>query len=290
MKWKPRSKKRKPGRASVAEPRAQRQPLVRRDADGQVRLVLAPSSPGARETWRLDGSLFEQPWQDTLAESAANITVRTFSKVPTLGGAIDTTGQALAAFASMCDGWLSGDASQAVACQSGCSHCCHQPVSVTPVEAFTIVDHLRKTRTPEQLGELTQRLSARREQTQGLSRTEQYSPEFPCVFLEDGKCSIYEVRPLVCRGMNSLDAEACRERMYDAAARERFLREGGGLCYLEPIEGAHAMTAGLQLGLTDVYGLDMRVTALSDAVRLVLSDPTLPGRWIRGERLPYESV
>jgi Fe-S-cluster containining protein len=196
--------------------------------------------------------------------------------------------EAMKALGAMCDGWLSKDADRPVACASGCSHCCHQPVSVTPAEAFAIVHYLRQTRSEQDLAVLVERLEQRRAATEGLTRAQQYSPEYPCLFLVEGTCSIYDARPLVCRGMNSLDAEDCRRRMHDPEARQQFWREGGGECYLEPIEGAHAMTAGLQLGLTDVYGLDMQVRSLTDAMYDLLKDTELGRHWITGQPLPHD--
>lgn len=292
MKWKPTSKKRP--RAAPAKSTATLR-LTSRGKDGRVRLVLHRDSEGG-QAFRLAAPLFEQRWQDVLAESVANITARRLGESPDHQATLDVAAEALEAFSGMCRGWLTKASNGEVACRQGCSHCCHQTVGVTPLEAFAIVAHLLRTRSDEELTELSATLGERVRETRGLSAAEQYSPRFPCVFLEDGACSIYEARPLVCRGMNSLDADACQRRMFDEVSRSRFLTAGeDGLCYLEPILGAKAVSAGLQFTLEDLFGVDMRPGDMHVVVEKILADarskaPRLTQRWIAGEVDLFKSV
>lgn len=292
MKWKPTSKKR-PRVAPAKTTAALR--LTSRDKDGRVRLLLHSDQAGG-QALRLAAPLFEQRWQDVLAESVANITVRRLGESPDHRATLDVATEALDAFSGMCHGWLTQASNGEVACRQGCSHCCHQTVGVTPLEAFAIVSHLVSTRSDGELTMLQAALEERVRETRGLTAAEQYSPRFPCVFLADGACSIYEARPLVCRGMNSLDADACQRRMFDEVSRARFLTEGqDGLCYLEPILGAKAVSAGLQFTLEDLYGLDMRPGDMHVVVHAVLADaraktPQLTQRWIAGGVDLFKSV
>lgn len=292
MKWKPTSKKRPRVVPAKATGKLQ---LTSHDKDGRVRLVLHRDAGGG-QAWRLAAPLFEQQWQDVLTESIANITVRRLGEAPDHQVTLDVAAEALDAFSGMCRGWLTQASNGEVACRQGCSHCCHQTVGVTPLEAFAIVEHLVHTRSDDELTVLLAALESRVRETRGLTAAEQYSPRFPCVFLADGECSIYEARPLVCRGMNSLDADACQRRMFDEESRARFLTEGqDGLCYVEPILGAKAVSAGLQFTLEDLYGLDMRPGDMHVAVRAVLADartkaPRLTQRWIAGEVDLFKSV
>lgn len=290
MKWKPTSKKRP--RVALAKATLR---LTSRDKDGRVRLLLHRDQAGG-QAWRLAAPLFEQPWQDVLTESVANITVRRLGESADHQAALHVASEALSAFSGMCHGWLSQPSNGDVACRQGCSHCCHQTVGVTPLEAFAIVAHLVSSRSDGELTVLQAALEERVRETRGLTAAEQYSPRFPCVFLVDGGCSIYEARPLVCRGMNSLDADACQRRMFDEVSRARFLTEGrDGLCYLEPILGAKAVSAGLQFALEDLYGLDMRPGDMHVVVHSALADarstnPRLTQRWIAGEVDLFKSV
>lgn len=91
--------------------------------------------------------------------------------------------------------------------------------------------------------------------------------------------------------MNSLDAGECATRLRDPDARAAFLTSGrAGHSYLEPIRAFHAISAGLQLGLSELYNLDMRPLELTAAMQLLLAGPESgPGDWIRGDR-PFEAA
>lgn len=80
------------------------------------------------------------------------------------------------------------------ACIAGCSHCCHISVTVTSFEADLI-------------GEFTGRKPVTFKQS--LQHNGEASDAYygkPCTFLKEGRCSIYEVRPLSCRLHHSLGA------------------------------------------------------------------------------------
>jgi hypothetical protein len=71
-------------------------------------------------------------------------------------------------------------------CTTGCSHCCHISVSITKHEAAVIGEAIG--RTPEAVPHATPDKDAQVERYFGK----------PCTFLEEGRCSIYEHRPLSC--------------------------------------------------------------------------------------------
>jgi hypothetical protein len=53
---------------------------------------------------------------------------------------------------------------------------------------------------------------------------------------------------------------------------------------MEPIRAFHAVSAGLQLGLAELYALDMRPLDLIAAVHLLLTGPqSTAARWVAGE-------
>ena len=84
--------------------------------------------------------------------------------------------------------------------------------------------------------------------------------------------------------MNSLDASECARRLRDPAARAAFLTDGvGSRAFMEPIRAFHAVSAGLQLGVAELHGLDMRPLDLAAAMDLLLNGPpSLPDDWIAG--------
>jgi hypothetical protein len=91
--------------------------------------------------------------------------------------------------------------------------------------------------------------------------------------------------------MNSLDAAECERRLRDADARAAFLATGvGSRSFMEPIRAFHAVSAGLQLGVAELHGLDMRPLDLAGALDLLFSGPaSLPDDWIAGGK-PFESA
>jgi hypothetical protein len=88
--------------------------------------------------------------------------------------------------------------------------------------------------------------------------------------------------------MNSLDAEECKTRLRDPEARAEFLARGsGGRSFMEPIRACHAVSAGLQLSLSELYGLDMRPLELTLALDLLLNGvngaDTTSAEWLSGK-------
>lgn len=79
------------------------------------------------------------------------------------------------------DGFLTEDIARTgrtPACLKGCACCCSQPIPVTPPEIIAIALHLNRSGYPEK---------------------KQLPPPADCIFLKNGSCSIYPVRPIACR-------------------------------------------------------------------------------------------
>jgi Fe-S-cluster containining protein len=255
-----------------------------RDTHGRVHLALFRDPVSGREGVALVAPVFAEQWQNDVTLGAANTAHAVLRGAPTPERTAELARSAMAATSRLADGLLARAPAGTVACKAGCDHCCYQGVGVTPPEALAIAEHLRRTRSPEALERITTHLGQRREKTRGLSSTERFSPDHPCPFLESARCSIYEVRPLSCRGMNSLDANECATRLRDPEARAAFIEGGsGGRSFMEPIRAFHAVSAGLQLGLSELYALDMRPLDLTAAVHLLLTAPgSVAADWLCG--------
>ena len=153
------------------------------------------------------------------------------------------------------------------ACAPGCSFCCYLPVDVLAPEAFRIAAHLEQTRSPDALATLVYRLGAQGQHDFGVR---------PCVFLANGRCSIYEVRPMVCRGYNSLSKERCEAYHHDASVDLKGTKDRVAGRLAEAIEDG--VTAGLE-----AMGLDAQWYELPSAVLRALETTDGPARWARGE-------
>ena len=88
------------------------------------------------------------------------------------------------------------------ACADACDGCCHQPVSVTLEEAQLISKETGvPLRKPEQWNTLP---------------VMKYAGQ-PCSFLQDSRCTIYQHRPMVCRLIFNMDADALLCQMVPGA-------------------------------------------------------------------------
>ena len=100
-----------------------------------------------------------------------------------------------------------------VACNVGCSYCCHVQVKVTPLEALVIFAWLTHAFSPQQHILLKERIANNRHLTEGVDLVHRVMVKAltPCIFLEEGNCSIYPVRPLICRAWTSYDRNKCKD-------------------------------------------------------------------------------
>jgi Fe-S-cluster containining protein len=159
------------------------------------------------------------------------------------------------------------------ACRAGCACCCALPVSVHPAEALYLALHLREGLHADALAALVDRLRQRVEARRGWTVEQRRTHPRRCVFLTaDGRCGMYDGRPLACRGYTSQSAEACQEDR-------------------DPIpmhEGVMSATSGVSYGLveaTAALGLEAARYELESAVLCALEVPDAPARWLRGERV-----
>lgn len=236
-------------------------------------------------------AVFEDQWQNELALGAAGAAHRALAESHTQQGAAGLGRELMNATSKLIDGLLAKAGDRPVACHDGCAHCCYQAVGVSVPEALALEAHVRATRSPAQLDELAARVRRADERTRGLTGAERLSPELPCPFLEDGRCGVYEARPLACRGTNSLDAEACAELLREPSARAAFVAGDRTFpCYLEPVRAFHALSAGLQLALSELHGLETHPLELTAAMRILFDDPAhVADEWLAG-RDPFQAA
>jgi Fe-S-cluster containining protein len=105
-----------------------------------------------------------------------------------------------------------------LACQEGCAHCCCKPgVLVSIPELLRLLQHVDSSFSAAMRAELVERSAGYSAQMRGRNVSDPVDESVPCPFLSADRCTVYEVRPLVCRGYNSTDADACRRAHADAA-------------------------------------------------------------------------
>lgn len=251
----------------------------------RLQIYRDPSTQNARVA--LLGPLFEEDWQNRLTLAAANTALEILGKSPGLEEAAALGEKLVHSLSQFLTGILSADSG--LACHEGCDHCCYQIVGTTWPEILLVQEYLRSVPEPKR-SELQERVLGAAERAAGVPPPERFSPEHPCPFLgTGGRCEIYAVRPLACRGVHALDAETCREILRDPERRQEFLKTGNGSpSYREPGRAVHSLSAGLQLCLSELYALDMRPLDFALSFARLIVEPALSAAWLRGERTPDE--
>jgi hypothetical protein len=92
-------------------------------------------------------------------------------------------------------------------------------VLVSVPELLRILESVMSSGSGDQIARLRERARGYVEQLDGRNFNQLVDDRIPCPLLVDGRCSVYAVRPLVCRGYNSTSADACRVAQSDATAR-----------------------------------------------------------------------
>lgn len=98
-----------------------------------------------------------------------------------------------------------------IACGPNCPYCCSMQIRVTPPEALLVGAHVISTYSEDQRRELLRKIEHNLALTDGKALDEKVENwhQTPCIFLEAGSCSLYPVRPFICRSWHSLDKGAC---------------------------------------------------------------------------------
>jgi Fe-S-cluster containining protein len=161
-----------------------------------------------------------------------------------------------------------------LACKKGCNACCSRPVGTTAPSVLRLVAWLREHRTAEELAEVHRRVVALDDVTHGKTWTPRERPPNPCALLVDGACSVYQVRPFVCRAWNAVDAEDCKRTTGQDGIEMRFD------LYQRAVFAA--VEDGVKLALSDA-GLDGGDLELTASLRAALERPDAGEAWLAGE-------
>jgi hypothetical protein len=161
-----------------------------------------------------------------------------------------------------------------LACKKGCSTCCSRPVVTTAPSVVRLAAWLRERLTPEALSEVQRRVATIDDATRGRMLTPRGRPPNPCALLVDGACSVYPVRPFVCRAWNALDVEECKRALSNDAIQMRF--------DLYQRTTFAAVEDGVRLALEDA-GLDNVDLELMAALRVALERPNVGEEWLSGQ-------
>ncbi|MEO5374839.1 MAG: YkgJ family cysteine cluster protein [Alphaproteobacteria bacterium] len=154
------------------------------------------------------------------------------------------------------------------ACHAGCGTCCHTRVTTDVATLAAIALFIRETFTPEAVAALRERLS------QEIGRIDTVRPFPACPMLENDQCSVYPVRPLVCRGFTSFDETECmREHMGGPGGKIT----GNAVRW----KTMKAVAKGSALALARA-GLDATPVDLGRSLAAIMDTPDAAERWRAG--------
>ena len=148
-----------------------------------------------------------------------------------------------------------------VACGADCAYCCYVPrVLVTLPELARILDQVQAW-PADRIEALNTRLTAHVEAQLDVAPP---AAKPPCGLLAGGRCSIYEVRPLVCRGQHAYDVRECKTHCETGTSELTQLT-----VVLDTVRGA---TSGVVTAFEEM-GTRVGVLDLSRALLLALENP-----------------
>jgi Fe-S-cluster containining protein len=167
-----------------------------------------------------------------------------------------------------------------IECQPGCHYCCYNQPIVTPPEALLIGYSVEKTFADRERSELFGRMVSILELTRDKGQNEivMTRHELPCIFLINGMCSVYEVRPAICRACSSTSAEHCATVFESRDTRAR-LR-----CYPQIREIFKTVHAGLMENCEDM-GCQSDFLLIAEAMHDYFRHPSPMEAWLDGEKV-----
>ena len=196
----------------------------------------------------------------------------------------DGLAQALAGLAAAAEADADAErgSAPATACRAGCPHCCMLNVTVLLPEAAAIAARLAVMLPAAERAALVARLDYQRMRVRWMDDGERVRRQIGCPFLDGaGSCSIHPFRPLMCRGVTSLDSGLCREALDPT---ELDVPRAVPMDVVRKSVMAEAFCALARA--TEESGMDTRGIELAAGVGAFLARPELCARLLAGERLP----
>jgi Fe-S-cluster containining protein len=102
--------------------------------------------------------------------------------------------------------------------------------------------------------------------------------ETPCIFLESGKCSVYNARPFVCRALHSLDGSKCKEAVM---SKKRLVEFTG---YNHRYYVFRTAKAALSQYFEQIGCLTKELT-IARAMKQYFESPDSAEAWLRGDEV-----
>lgn len=99
-------------------------------------------------------------------------------------------------------------------CKKGCGYCCILNIPVLPPESDKIFHFIKSNFSTQELKNVKEKIDGYGFQIKNLDDEERIVCRKPCIFLSDAEsCSIYPVRPILCRSVTSTSASKCKQAL-----------------------------------------------------------------------------
>jgi len=164
-----------------------------------------------------------------------------------------------------------------ISCKKGCAWCCNFRVAARADEVLLLVDHLRATRDEAGVAAVLAAAQAHAARFARMTSERRMRTNALCPLLEDGACTVYEVRPQTCRMFHAIDVEGCQASVEDP---ERDDIPSAMVPELVEVSSGH------DEGLVDALsalGRDVEVYELNAALVEALTDEAPRERYEAGE-------
>lgn len=164
-----------------------------------------------------------------------------------------------------------------IACEAGCASCCHLRVIVSIPEVIAIYSALKSSLSVDLLAGIGRELSRLTGDGQTGDNSWWLSTSNSCALLHkgDGICSIYELRPFVCRAYHSLDVKACK-------AGFEGKKEMDIPCFPMLKRWRELYSVALISGM-EKMGLHSLPVEFASALNLIFQDEGIIEEWFSGE-------
>lgn len=164
-----------------------------------------------------------------------------------------------------------------IACRSGCNYCCHSQVNIIPIEALLISAFIKTDFTFTEVSALNAEISQIHLLTAGKTLEQLYAlkDDLPCLFLKQGRCSIYKMRPSICRSWSSFDSKACKTAYNSVDYRSSVIGS--------PARNfVFGTTRALFGQLSKAFSLQSDTLLLPNAMSDCLNNPDPLSQWAKG--------
>lgn len=219
--------------------------------------------------------------KDYLFIAAKNIAIKTFQEGMTANNALKLASEAFWFGNHLIEHFETTEpVSEPLACKAGCYYCCFYQVLLPPLETLLIGNYVETTYTEQAKQDLMRRIERTLQLTDAKSVQERMAiwHDTPCIFLSNGRCSVYDARPLICAAWHSLDFNQCKE------AFESNNPWAGIDGYPYRYHIFQTIRAGLREACTNV-GCQTDSLAIAKAMKQYLTHEHPIEAWIEGDKV-----